>query len=266
MVTCLESSLWTSEMGVVILGMQDSRVKEHLICNTARLDTWITTREELEITRTQQYINAQPAPMQLGATQKGKGKEKGKPKATPPSPRQSPQGETRQTSKPKAKRSRVPVQRRKILPLQEERACEGGLTQTAQGSCIGGRRPVDATTGADSGLSARNTITPQLGALPRVEQSMSMSFLFLATPLNDDAWTRTHSKGHIGIDNCAAATVFPRRYDDDVVDDHDVQPVWLTSATGRQLANGQHPHCMMAATCRSVAMRQTCNTLSTFLP
>ena len=48
------------KMGVVILGMHDSHVKEHLIRNTALLDSWIKTRDEiLEIARTQQYINSQ---------------------------------------------------------------------------------------------------------------------------------------------------------------------------------------------------------------
>ena len=75
------------KMGVVILGMHDSRVKEH----TARLESWIKTRDEiLEIERTQLYINSHPAPMQLAAAHKGKGKgkEKGKAKATqqPPPP------------------------------------------------------------------------------------------------------------------------------------------------------------------------------------
>ena len=57
------------KMGVVILGMHDSRVKEHLMRNTARLGSWIKMRNEiLEIARTQQHITSQP---QLGATPKG---------------------------------------------------------------------------------------------------------------------------------------------------------------------------------------------------
>ena len=73
---------------VTMLGMEDMRVKEHLICNSVRITIWNQMPEEiLEITRTQQYIDSQPMPMQLGANpkskglgkdSKGKGKGKGK--------------------------------------------------------------------------------------------------------------------------------------------------------------------------------------------
>ena len=61
-------------------------MKEHLIRNSVRITSWNQMREEiLEITRTQQYIDSQPMPMQLGANPKskgkgkeGKGKDKGK--------------------------------------------------------------------------------------------------------------------------------------------------------------------------------------------
>ena len=56
------------KIGVTMLGMDDMRVKEHLIRNSVRITTWNQMREEiLEITRTQQYIDSQPMPMQLGA-------------------------------------------------------------------------------------------------------------------------------------------------------------------------------------------------------
>ena len=70
-------------MGVTLLGMEDMRVKEHLIQNNIRITSWNQMREEiLEITRTQQYIDTQPMPMQFGANPKSKGKDiKGKDKA-----------------------------------------------------------------------------------------------------------------------------------------------------------------------------------------
>ena len=237
--------------------MHDSRVKVHLIRNTARLDTWIKTRDKiLEIARTQRYINAQLAPTQLGATQKGKGKckeqEKGKPKATPPPPPTVTASRTATTFQAKGTGKESYCNRERVLLLQEERACEGGLPQTAEGSSTGGRAASDWSRARQS---ASNTITPQLGALPRVENSMSMNFL-LATPLYADAWTRTHHKGYIEqsdagstppwlklnslpggqcrvmIDCCAGASVFHRRYDDTALDDHHVQPVWLATSTG----------------------------------
>ena len=122
-VTCLRSSLrlnvWcvTCEvqswkpvdddlnMGVVILGIHNSRAKEHLI---PTLHGWtLGSRREtkmLEIARTQQYINSQPAPMQLEATPKGKGKvrRKEKPKQLHRQ-RHSHCNPNRQPSKPKGK-------------------------------------------------------------------------------------------------------------------------------------------------------------------
>ena len=61
-------------------GMEDMRVKEHLIRNSVRITSWNQMREEiLEITRTQYCIDSQPMPMQLGANPKSKGKDiKGK--------------------------------------------------------------------------------------------------------------------------------------------------------------------------------------------
>ena len=65
------------KMGVTMLGVEDMRVKEHLIWNSVRITSWNQMREEiLESTRTQQYIDSQPMPMQLGANPKSKGKGK----------------------------------------------------------------------------------------------------------------------------------------------------------------------------------------------
>ena len=47
------------KIGVTMLGMEDMRVKEHLIRNSVRITSWNQMREEiLEITRTQQYIDS----------------------------------------------------------------------------------------------------------------------------------------------------------------------------------------------------------------
>ena len=51
------------KIGVTLLGMEDTRIKDH----------WIRNRVSLESTRTQ-HIDAQPVPMQLGATPRGKDK------------------------------------------------------------------------------------------------------------------------------------------------------------------------------------------------
>ena len=80
-----------TRIGVVMLGMEEPQIREHLIRNAVRLRTWPVMKEEtLEVTRTQRCMNNQPIPMQLGALpdldlgalpkgNKGKkGKEKGK--------------------------------------------------------------------------------------------------------------------------------------------------------------------------------------------
>ena len=65
------------KIGVTMLVMEDMRVKEHFIRNSDRITSWDQMREEiLEITRTQQFIDSQPMPMQLGANPKSKGKGK----------------------------------------------------------------------------------------------------------------------------------------------------------------------------------------------
>ena len=61
------------KIGVTMLGMEDMRVKEHLTWNSGRITSWNQMREEiLDITRTQQYIDSQPSPMQLGTNLKSK--------------------------------------------------------------------------------------------------------------------------------------------------------------------------------------------------
>lgn len=66
--------------GVLVMGVTDQQVKQHLVRNSGRLDTWAKARDELlEIARTQNFLQNNPQPMQLGATPwKGKGKDPGK--------------------------------------------------------------------------------------------------------------------------------------------------------------------------------------------
>ena len=68
--------------GVLIMGVTDLQVKQHLVRNAQRLDSWGKARDELlEISRAQKCLQETPQPMQLGATpwKTGKGKDsKGK--------------------------------------------------------------------------------------------------------------------------------------------------------------------------------------------
>ena len=57
-----------TKIGVTVLGMEDMRIKAHPIGNGARIANWTQTREDiLEITRTQQYTDSKPVPLQNGA-------------------------------------------------------------------------------------------------------------------------------------------------------------------------------------------------------
>ena len=145
-------------------------------------------------------------------------------------------------------------------------------------------RQVAVTNAADAGQSARDTITAQLGALPRVERSMSMSFI-LATPLNGDVWTRTHPRSTSnhrmrvaplrGSDSTVSLEVsavscrqlrcskcfFPRvlrqRSRRPPMCSLSRSPLRREKRSKRQLVNVQHSHCMIAAVCRPSTIRQT---------
>ena len=124
------------KMGVTMLGMEDMRVKEHLIRNSVRITSWNQMREEiLEITRTQQYIDSQPIAMQLGANpkSKGKGKEskgKGKGKGKEHQGQRQGQGcEKRIVQESEKRRSE------KVFLLQQNRSCEGRVQKATERPC-----------------------------------------------------------------------------------------------------------------------------------
>ena len=65
--------------GVLVMGITDQQVKQHLVRNSGRVDSLGKARDELlEIWRTQSFLQNNPQPMQIGATpQKGKKGDKG---------------------------------------------------------------------------------------------------------------------------------------------------------------------------------------------
>ena len=57
-----------TKTGATVLEMEDMRVKARPIRNSARIASWTLTRVDIpEITRTQQYTDSKPVPMQIGA-------------------------------------------------------------------------------------------------------------------------------------------------------------------------------------------------------
>ena len=65
-------------LGVVINGLQDNSMRDHIIRNSSRLTTYQLVRTELlEIARTSRVLNQMPVPMEIGGVPKGKTKGKG---------------------------------------------------------------------------------------------------------------------------------------------------------------------------------------------
>ena len=123
-----------------MLGMENMRVKEHLIRNSVKITSWTQMREEiLEITRTQKYIDSQPVPMQLGANPKSKGKgkdSKGKGKGKDVK------------GKGKAKNERIVQEGKerrseKVLLLRQVRPGEGRVQKEIERPCRCGREAGD---------------------------------------------------------------------------------------------------------------------------
>ena len=55
--------------------MEDEQIQKHLVKNSDRLETWPKMFDEIrDMLRTESYLNSTPAPMQIGATPKCKGK------------------------------------------------------------------------------------------------------------------------------------------------------------------------------------------------
>ena len=63
-------------LGVGINGLQENSMRDHIIRNATRLTCDQAVRSELlEIARTSRVLNQMPAPMEIGAIPKGKGKQ-----------------------------------------------------------------------------------------------------------------------------------------------------------------------------------------------
>ena len=58
--------------------LEDTRIEAHWVRNSVRIATWCQMQGIVDRTRKQQCSDAQPVPMQLGATLIGKDKDQGK--------------------------------------------------------------------------------------------------------------------------------------------------------------------------------------------
>ena len=111
--------------GVTVLGMEDMRVKAYFIQNSARIASWTQMREEiLENTRTQQYTDSNPVPMQIGAHPKSKGKGKdSKDKDSKDAKGRSKGKDTKNESSKKMKADDLSEDRLREVSMQIETGC-----------------------------------------------------------------------------------------------------------------------------------------------
>ena len=145
------------------------RMKEHLIRNSVRITSRNQMREEIfEIMRTQQYIDRQPMPMQLGASPKSKGKGKdSKGKGN----RQGRQGQ-RQGQGCKERIVQESKERRseKVLLLPKDRPRKGRVQKATERSCR-----CRGETGGSVGTSKRHSSGGPVAVLtPRRETRVNV--------------------------------------------------------------------------------------------
>ena len=66
-------------LGIIVNGLTDQGLRDHIIRNSSRLSTYSAVRSELmEVARTNRVLQQLPQPMEIGATPEGPGKGSGK--------------------------------------------------------------------------------------------------------------------------------------------------------------------------------------------
>ena len=241
------------KIGVTVLGMEDMRVKEHLIRNSVRITSWNQMREEiLEITRTQQYIDSQPMPMQLGANpkSKGKGKEsKGKGKGKDIKGEDKAKDVRNESSK-KVKSD----DRRKCFYCNKTGLVKAECNKRLRDLAEAERKPVAASPHPHDAtaivplqclLSGERHTSTFVIAMPCVNNETSCEFFSEQTVRNPGAGSFApaetqrvrpiaaipSNETYLMMDTCAGASIFPRGFDQKATDGSTVAPVKLSTAT-----------------------------------
>ena len=140
---------------VTMLGMEDMRVKDHLIRNSVRIKSWNQMREEiLEITLTQQYISRQCSSERIRRARAKTAKAKAKAKAR--TSRAKGRARMQRTNRPKRRSE-------KVLLLQLVRPREGRVQKETERPCRcrGETGGSVAISKRDSGGRAVAVLTPR---------------------------------------------------------------------------------------------------------
>ena len=219
------------KMGVTMLGMEDMRVKEHLIRNSVRITSWNQMREEiLEITRTQEYIDSQPMPMQLGESEEqrqGQREQRQWQRQGHQGQRQGQGCEKRIVQESEKRRSE------KVLLLQQNRSREGRVQTETEGPCRGRRE----TGGSVATSTRRNSdravivLTFRRETLVNVCQSHALctdqtvrslgagSFAPAATERTRPIVAIPSNETYMMMETCAGPNIFPRGFEQNATDD-----------------------------------------------
>ena len=238
---------------VTMLAMKDMRVKEHLIRNSVKITSSNQMRGEiLEITRTQQYIDSQQIPMQLGANpkNKGKGKEsKGKSKDKDIKGKD----EAKDVKNESSKKAKSDDQRKcfycnKTGHVRAE--CRKRLKDLAEAegkSVAASPHPHDTTavvplqcllpneehtaTIVIAMLCVNSETSCEFSSEQAVKSAGAGSFAPPGTQRVRPIAAIPSNETYLMMDTCAGASIFPRGFDQSATDDSTVAPVTLSTAT-----------------------------------
>ena len=206
-------------IGIVILGVTDASVKEHLARHSGRLDKWSKMREEiLEIARTEKYLKSTPTPMDIGATPQGgkKGKEgKGKGKDG-----KGKEGKGKKGEKGGGKTSSAPAKKRPCFYCQKP-----GRTKA---ECRKGLADLKKAEGKGRTAAAAPEAPEPEG------ESVAASTLCVAAPAADVG----NCKHKLLVDTGAGGGLAPKGFDCEAVSVADPQ-VSMRTVTGEPLKLGR---------------------------
>ena len=223
-------------MGVTMLGMEDVRVKEHLIRNSVKITSWTQMREEIRRSREHNSTStANRCQCSSERIRRARARAKtAKAKAKARTSRAKARARMQRTNRPK--KAKNDDQRRcfycnKSGHLKAE--CRKKLRDLADAE----GKPVAATP-HPNGTAA---VVPLQCLLPDEKHTSTFVIAIQRPGAGSIAPAETQhvrpiaavpsNETYLMMDTCAGASIFPRGFDQSATDDSTVQPVQLSTAT-----------------------------------